>query len=177
MRNSSDVAFSLASTKSSISRQRARTVPHAPSWQRASMSSHHSSRPDNVPQFVRSYLDTRRPAEKLGLKRSHFIPDVLHPKPKPLPEAGAAVPASSLALLKRRRNAVATYVVSADLVVGVRCMLFVSFSRANIVIYIYIYIYHACADAGIIYRKQRENGQEKKKRRRRRSVIDTKAYP
>lgn len=50
------------------------------------------------------------------MKKSHFIPDVLHPKLTPLPEAGAAVPASSLQLLKRQRHSKETYIVSANLV-------------------------------------------------------------
>jgi len=109
-----DPYLSLASTRPMPSR--ARTVPNATSWERISTAPRQRSRRDNIPQFVKSYLDMRQPFAKPGLKKSHFIPNILHPKPSALPEAGAAVPASSLALLKRQRRSNATFTVSAELV-------------------------------------------------------------
>ena len=120
-----DSASDYLSLTSTRPRQRAQTDPHRPSTQRKRRNAQRASR-DNVPQFVRSYLDERQFAEDMCLKKSHFIPEILHPKPSTLPEAGAAVPASSLALLKRRQKSNATYVVSAKLVVSV-CVVFFPF--------------------------------------------------
>ncbi len=71
---------------------------------------------DNVPHFVRSYLALRRPASQLGLKKGHFVPDVLKPKEPALPNAGAAVSASNREFLRRQRASKETYIVSADLI-------------------------------------------------------------
>ena len=112
--------LSLAYTRQ---QKRLLTEPYRQSTQNKKIKSRNGSR-DNVSHFVRSYLAERQPAEDLRLKTSHFIPEVLHPTQSTLPEAGAAVPASSLALLKRRRRFTATYIVSAKLVVSVCVVLF-----------------------------------------------------